>query len=132
MFYEGSITTVEESLREPLFKALQNKDEPAIESLLADPILAAIVAMDHDGENPVLGNARRLLRNNTQGVPLLQAKTPELKAKWDKLVRDLQSLIGQADEETLAQYYRSQPWTALREEYAKNLVRRGVNDRADV
>jgi len=136
MFYEGSITTTEEELREPLFKALQAKDEAAIESLLNNPVLAAIIAMDHDGETPVLGNAQRLLRTGTQGVPLLKAKTAEaFKPKWEKLVKDLQSLIGQADEETLAQYYRSQPWTFLREEYAKNLVStlpNPRNQRADV
>jgi hypothetical protein len=79
--------------------------------------------MDHDGETPVIGNARRLLRKTAHGEPLLKAKAPkDFAAKWDKLVRDLESLLKQADEDTLAQYYRSQPWTALREEYAKTMV----------
>jgi hypothetical protein len=40
MFYEGSITTEEEALRQPLFEALQKIDEPAIENILNSPVLA--------------------------------------------------------------------------------------------
>lgn len=122
MHYEGTITIDEEELRQPLFEALRNKDEQAIEALVADPTLAQIIAMDHDGEAPVLGNARRLLRK-AKGEALLKVRVAEEFApKWNKLVRDLTSLLSHPDEETLAQYYRSQPWTALREEYAKTLV----------
>lgn len=123
MFYEGSITTEEEALRQLLFEALQSINELAIDDILNSPVLAGIIAMSDDGETPVLGNARRLLRKTRHGEALLKAKVPkDFANKWDKLVRDLNSLIKQADEETLAQYYRSQPWTALREEYAKTMV----------
>lgn len=121
MFYEGSITTDEETLRQPLFESLRDINEEAITSILASPVLAGIVAMEHDGESPVLGNAHRLLRKNTSDA-LLKANVPAaFAAKWDKLIRDLFALIKHPDEETLAQYYRSQPWTELREEYAKTV-----------
>lgn len=122
MFYEGSITTKEEELRKPLFEALRAKDEAGIEAIMSNPVLAQILAMHDDGETPVLGNAKRLLRKST-AEPLLKAKAPEaFQPKWRKLVRDLTVLLAEGDEEALAQYYRSQPWTALREEYAKTMV----------
>lgn len=130
MFYEGTITIEEEELRQPLFEALRTIDEPTIEAMLNSPVLAQIVAMDHDGEAPVLGNARRLLRK-TNSVPLLKARVAdEFAPKWVKLVRDLTSLLKNPDEETLAQYYRSQPWTALREEYAKTMVSAQARERS--
>ncbi len=117
MFWEGSITGAEEDLRTPLFEALRDASEPAIEGFLADPALAGVIAMEDDGETPILGNARRLMR----GDVLLKTRHPEMDAKWAKLTRDLGALLKNPDEEVLAGYYRSQPWTAFREAYAKTM-----------
>ncbi|GMK60055.1 hypothetical protein CspeluHIS016_0902720 [Cutaneotrichosporon spelunceum] len=118
MFYEGSLKVEEDELRNPLFEALRDANEAAIEGFLTNPVLAEIIAMEHDGENPVIGNARRLMR----GDVLLKTRHPDMDAKWVKLKRDLTALLKTSDEEVLAGYYRSQPWTAFREAYAKMMM----------
>ena len=122
MHYEGSITFAEETLRQPLFAALYAASEPAITNLLSDPILVSVLAMPDDGENPTTGTARRLLRFGL-GEPLLHAQaSPGLAAKWGVLTKGLAQLVKMGNEEVLAQYHRSQPWSAFREEYAKDKV----------
>ena len=124
MHYDGSITAAEETLRQPLFAALYSASEPAITEILSNPILSSVLAMPDDGENPTTGTARRLLRFGL-GEPLLHSHaTPSLAAKWGVLTRGLAQLVKMGDEEVLAQYHRSQPWSAFREEYAKGKVSR--------
>lgn len=121
MHFEGSLTEVEESHREPLYQTLLAGDEPAIEIFLAHPDLASIMALTDDGENPTIGTALRLLRPGK--APLLLAHGGEAtKAKWSKFTKDLGGLLKLNDEDSLAQYYGSQPWTAFREEYHKMRV----------
>lgn len=125
MSYEGSITTSEESLRQPLYEGLHSMNESLISQILSNPILTSITSMSDDGEKPIIGTARRLLRSSAvvKDHPLLlSTASPEVSSKWGKLTKDLSNLVKQGDEEVLTQYYRSQPWTAFREEYAQHKV----------
>ncbi len=125
MSYEGSITTSEESLRQPLYEGLHSMNESLISQILSNPILTSITSMSDDGEKPIMGTARRLLRSSAvvKDHPLLlSTASPEVSSKWGKLTKDLSNLVKQGDEEVLTQYYRSQPWTAFREEYAQHKV----------
>lgn len=120
MYYEGTITQAQEDLREPLFKALAAVDEPAIEKFLEIETLKNVMAIEHDGENPTLGQARRLLR--AEG-PLIKTKlSAESAPKWDKFTRDLAGIVKSGDEETATQFFKSHPWNNFRQEYARSLA----------
>lgn len=121
MFYEGSISQAEEDLREPLYQALHQIDEAKIEELMNHEQLKKIVSLSDDGENPTTGVARRLLRYGADPL-LLTTGGETVSAKWPKFTRDVASLLKAGDEEVLAQYFRSQPWTTFREVYAKTKV----------
>lgn len=120
MYYEGTITQAEEDLRDPLFKALAAVDEEKIQTFLDNDLLKNIMSIAHDGENPTLGQARRLLR--AEG-PLIKTKlSAESAPKWDKFTRDLAGLVKSGDEEVTTQFFKSHPWTNFRQEYAKSLA----------
>jgi hypothetical protein len=120
MYYEGTITQAQEDLRDPLFKALAAVDEPAIEKFLENELMKNVIAIEHDGENPTLGQARRLLR--AEG-PLIKTKlSAESAPKWDKFTRDLAGLVKSGDEDVTTQFFKSHPWTNFRQEYAKSLA----------
>lgn len=119
MHFEGSITREEEDLREPLYNALRAGNETVVSQFLEHPSLVDVVALPDDGENPTIGAARRLLRPGK--TPLLRdIKDP---VKWTKFTKELTTLVQQGDEDTLAQYHGSQPWSGLRDEYRKGKVR---------
>lgn len=120
MYYEGTITQAQEDLRDPLFKALAAVDEPAIETFLENELMKNVIAIEHDGENPTLGQARRLLR--AEG-PLIKTKlSAESAPKWDKFTRDLAGLVKSGDEDVTTQFFKSHPWNNFRQEYAKSLA----------
>ncbi|KAH8918558.1 hypothetical protein BT69DRAFT_1338064 [Atractiella rhizophila] len=116
MFVEGSIWNEEEALRQPLYDALAAVDEEKITKFLKDPILKRVIALPADGENPVLGQAKRLLRPGIEPL-LLKDGGEVVRGKWAKFVIDLQSLVDAGDELMIAQYYASQPWSQFRELY---------------
>lgn len=116
MHHEGSITVDEESLREPLYQALHELNEPAIATFLSHKILEPIVSMSDDGETPCIATARRILRASEQSLLRVHAvETPQSAKTWQRFVRDLRGLLPKGDEAILAQYFRSQPWSSLRE-----------------
>ncbi len=121
MYFEGSLDKTEEALREPLYEALRTGDGDKITPFLEHPVLQNIIALADDGEKPTIGMALRLLRPGKMPLLLTEA-SDEMKMKWPKLVKDLTALLKMNSEDSLTQYYYSQPWTAFREEYKKNKV----------
>ena len=122
MYYEGSLTTAEEASRIPLYEALRSMDECLIEPFLTNATLSSIISMPDDGEQPTVGTARRLVRSSPGEPLILSTASPSLAEKWGKLNKDLANLLRTGDEDIMTQYYRSQPWTAFREEYARHMV----------
>jgi hypothetical protein len=128
MHVEGSLSPEEAALREPLYEALRLAEEPRIKNVIDEPVLRSIVAMEHDGENPTLGTARRLLR---QGVtPQLAIQGAKNQKEWEAFAKDLKEVVdltkqGKSEgevEEILAQYFSSMPWAKFREEYRRSKV----------
>lgn len=122
MHFEGSLSQEEEDLRLQVYEVLRSKNEAEIEKLMANPTLAAVIALPHDGENPTLGHASRLVREGISPL-LLTGGGAEVQGKWAAFVRDLKGLLKESEtdpvgaESAAANYYISQPWSRFRDLY---------------
>lgn len=123
MFFEGSLTVGENTLRATLFDALAVADEEVIEHYLNHPLLKDILAMPDDGERPYAAWAKRLLRSTAEDPVLLRAHASD--AEWASLSTQLAFALGaaqdapakEASRETEADAYDvhvGRVWTTLR------------------
>ncbi|KAF8997404.1 hypothetical protein BDQ17DRAFT_857894 [Cyathus striatus] len=122
MYFEGSLTETENSIREPLYEALYNKDEDDIQRILCDEEGAlTVAAIPQDGERPWVGRAKRLLREES---PVLKKGIWSIEngeALWDDFVRSLQILVDTEDDVGLHAYSQSEPWKSFRKAYRATL-----------
>lgn len=117
MHFEGSISTHEEQLREPLYEVLHAANEEHIHAILSSTTACNVLAMPIDDEQPWLGRAHRILRAPD---PLLRRGAAGLaygQAVWEDFIASLRGLIREGDEDGLYVYSLAGPWKELRDAY---------------
>ena len=122
MHFEGSITPEELRLRDAIYGTLSKITTDKTEEFLGEPALYAILedcqaakavlALSDDGEQPMLGFAKRLLRAGD--VALRQGDNG---GEWDQFMENLNYAVGENDEEELRSMYAVEPWVGLRARY---------------
>lgn len=118
MHFEGSLSAAEAALRAPLYDALYNVDEDAIQEILADePAAGAVAAMSDDGERPWLARAKRLLRHREPVLKRGAMACPKGAERWEEFTRSLMNLLNEGDEAGVHAYSLSEPWSLFRREY---------------
>ena len=128
MHFEGSLTPEEASLRAEVYEALShfslNETDNEIEDFQGESTLYAILednsaakdilALKHDGEQPMLGTAKRILRTGKGDVML---KRGDKEGQWDQFIKELKVAVDQKDEEGVRSMYETEPWVGLRKRY---------------
>ena len=128
MHFEGSLTFEEVSLRTEVYAALSyftpNEEDEEIENFEGEPTLYAILednnvakdilALRDDGERPMLGIAKRLLREGKDDVVLRKG---DEEAQWNQFIEDLRAAVDQKDEDEVRSMYEFEPWVGLRKRY---------------
>ncbi|KAL3866245.1 hypothetical protein ACJMK2_043560 [Sinanodonta woodiana] len=111
MFFEGSISKRHNRLRKYLFDALLAIDEKRIASLIQE--LDAVVYLTEEGNEPLLGTAKRFLSTEE---PMLK-KYCESENEWKTFTKMLKSLVISKDTASLYEEYDSDPWLSMRKAY---------------
>ena len=117
MFNEGSISDVQNKLREQLYQSLLAVEEERTSKLIDE--LDDVVKLCCEGHAPILGTAKRLICAKT---PLLK-ESAESEAEWESFVKQLKSSVLAKDTESLSEEYDSDPWQALRKKYRSKMMR---------
>ncbi|KAL1914511.1 uncharacterized protein VTP21DRAFT_8225 [Calcarisporiella thermophila] len=117
MYFEGSITEQQNSLRLDLYDALYNVDETKIEELLNQ--LESVARMPDDGETPYNAYAKRLVQSEK---PLLSNYLDQ--SEWQSWIEKLTKLIGWGNEAEIVEEYMGETWMHLRKKYRHTLHRR--------
>lgn len=113
MFYEGSISEIQNALREELFLALRSINKEKIEDLLG--ALVDVMRMKDEMNEPIIGRAQRLINAES---PILK-KYFETETQWKDFKRMLKSLVAAKDHDSLTEEYDSDPWLNARKKYRK-------------
>lgn len=113
MHFEGSSTEAEDSLREPLYAALQNEEVKKIRGILDEEPARNVMGLLDDGEQPYLSRARRILRSKTPGL----CRGNKDEALWGRFVEMLNKSVDLEAEDKLFNQYRESLWTKLRVSY---------------
>ncbi|KAI0350304.1 hypothetical protein OH77DRAFT_1088113 [Trametes cingulata] len=125
MHFEGSVTEDEAVIRIPLYNALLRQDDAAIEHILKEvPAAGKVLSIFHDGEQPYIGRARRILRSDT---PRLRRGMRD-DAAWVKFVQTLRDATDRKDEAGLQEFYREATWTTIRAAYREAIDADNVRD----
>lgn len=120
MHFEGSLSTAEAELRAPLYTALHDADEEAVQAFLSDePSADTLMALPDDGERPWLGRARRLLRHAEPVLRRGALAMPDGREQWAEFALSLASLVDDDDEVGIHAYSLSEPWASFRRAYRK-------------
>lgn len=111
MYFEGTITEAENTVRLVLLKQLQTDNEAEVESILAD--MSRIVDMPDDGEKPMCGYFSRML---SADKPLIRdPAVMEVGDKgWKLLCAKVKALLDEEDEEELWDVYNMDPFLTWR------------------
>jgi len=111
MYFEGTISVPENQQRMVLLKELQADNEANVEGILSD--LAHIVEMPDDGEKPMCGYFRRMLRATE---PLIKdPAVMEVGEKgWKLICSKVKALLAADDEEELWDVYSMDPFLSWR------------------
>jgi len=111
MYFEGTITEAENTVRLVLLKQLQTDNEAEVESILAD--MSRIVDMPDDGEKPMCGYFSRML---SADKPLIRdPAVMEVGDKgWKLVCAKVKVLLEQEDEEELWDVYNMDPFLTWR------------------
>ena len=128
MHFEGSFTPEEVPLRAVAYEAvshlLPNEQDNETEDFQGEPTLyvifednsaaKGILALKDDGELPMLGTAKRILRTGKGDVML---KRGDKEGQWDQFIKELKVAVDQKDEEGVRSMYETEPWVGLRKRY---------------
>ncbi|KAI0364631.1 hypothetical protein BV20DRAFT_1057052 [Pilatotrama ljubarskyi] len=126
MHFEGSLTEAEAAIRILLYHALLQQDVVEVERILSEePEAGMILSIYHDGEQPYVGRARRILRSEAPLLRMGAADDPV----WAKFARTLRDKVAVKDEVGLQELYQEPTWTSIRAAYRQAIGDDKVGDR---
>ncbi|XP_067680570.1 uncharacterized protein [Haliotis asinina] len=117
MFFEGTISSVENGMREQLFNALLQQNEEEIRSIVTK--LDYIMNIPCEFGLPLAGQAKRLTVAET---PLLK-ECAESTYEWALFISRLRTQVSKMDEAALVEEYDGEPWHTYRKKYRDNIQR---------